>query len=333
MQIASFNTLFIALYALLAVSLVCGQTEVKTPSTTTPGKTADPKPITPEQKAEGLKTASGVLSSVSAGGGGLAMPSGILKAIADGVGQMASGTGAPKTKHPVRPKPLEKQHVLTSFPEFSVSVARPYHLIRGSLRALQAAFDARRAAGSFGAENAGMEKMRMPDQDITSWASSSSKDLSPIMKVLFEALVMAVERPSPTLSYSSLRKARFPRLALQLVFAMACNLERLLRALAKAFPISVGDGSASPPPAPVNNAAPTTSPGAPESGGFNATDMAKKAMKAATGVMNAVSGGLTETMDAATNLIKKVSNYTSNATAQNTRRSITFDNTIHLDLD
>lgn len=67
MQIGSFSTLFIALYALLAVSLVRGQADGKPPSTPTPTKSTDPKAITPEQKADGLKTASGVLTSVSAG--------------------------------------------------------------------------------------------------------------------------------------------------------------------------------------------------------------------------------------------------------------------------
>ncbi|EGG11010.1 uncharacterized protein MELLADRAFT_102870 [Melampsora larici-populina 98AG31] len=88
MKIASFNTLGFALCILVAASLVCGQADVKT--TATPSNTPDATSKTPEQKAADLKTANGVLNSVSAGlgAGGLILPSFILKAVADGVGQI-----------------------------------------------------------------------------------------------------------------------------------------------------------------------------------------------------------------------------------------------------
>ncbi|KAH9808689.1 hypothetical protein DFH28DRAFT_1135014 [Melampsora americana] len=89
MQIASFNTILLALYILVAASLVCGQGDPK--AITFPlNKPIDVQAKTPDQRAGDLRTANGILNTVSAGlgAGGLSFPSSILKSVADGVGQI-----------------------------------------------------------------------------------------------------------------------------------------------------------------------------------------------------------------------------------------------------
>ncbi|KAH9811857.1 hypothetical protein DFH28DRAFT_980781 [Melampsora americana] len=91
MQITSFNTIFFTLYILVTASLVYGQ-----------GGTTNTKPVSPDQRADGLKTANNVLNSVSTGlgRGGAAGSSNIVKSVADGVGQI-------KTRRSIK---VEREH-------------------------------------------------------------------------------------------------------------------------------------------------------------------------------------------------------------------------------